>query len=83
MSITRGANAGGAWYPVLTGATPENPPSGQLRMYGKTSSPSLFMRDTLGNEYELRPADAAVDSSILYNQTESYALRVLIANNFR
>jgi hypothetical protein len=81
--MLKGANAGGAWYPALTRATPENPPNGQLRLYGKANQPSLFYRDHLGNEYELRPNDLAIDSAVAFTVAECLALRELLAVNFR
>jgi len=84
-TFLKGANAGGAWYPVLTRTLPTNPPVGQMRMYAKTGATSLFYRDSSGTEYELRPAVTGFDisTSALWAMTESYATRVLIAQNFR
>jgi hypothetical protein len=83
--MLKGANAGGAYYPVLTRSVPADPPPGQFRLYAKSAAPSLFYRDNLGHEYELRPAATSFDSSYssLRSMVESYAVRVLVAENFR
>lgn len=82
-TMVRGANAGGAWYPVVAETVPGNPVAGQLRLYGKPNQKSLFFRDSVGNEFELRPVEPVPSNSALYALTELYPLRQYMAETFR
>lgn len=81
--MLRGANAGGAWYPIVAETVPDNPPAGQIRMYGKPHQTSLYYRDSAGNEYELRPSQRVANDNALYNTTKLYALNQYLAETFR